>query len=747
MPRIPQLNTQSINTNAVDLGQGPSVARAGIVNEAWAQLGNQLANIGSTLLEKRKQADTSTFINTRKNELNRLVAQKETELDAKYTGDPTGYSAEMNDFLKSYNDNQKDLAPNDDAKLMWENDFNSYSSQIGIQAQAKENKNRALYQSGLIEEDVFKNRQTLTQKPTSVLASDFLNNSLKSVNDGIGLYYDETQAKEMKRKIGSEYASTLLEGFEVSKRYGAGLRLLNGQDPDGKAILEYADPKQIQAYKQRYSVLAEQENEVSKRLFNSEVSNVTSGLLEGKDIEADYNNLVSKSSFLPPEERAVVLDNLNNAKQYNQAMKELKTLPLDKVQEKLAFEVPRGENDVFNLGSRKQMAAMYQKAARDLIQAKNTDGAGFMISNDQDVRLAASMAMDVSNPKAMASYKEMVKQKQIANKINNVKILDKNMSKQYADILSSPNTKASNQVIQSLKQGYGNDFGQVVSEMVANGHIKDNTLAISFFMPDTDTRQQYLDNIKNKGEIEDSFKRAPKELKTGLKEMFEDNEVLNLQKAIMSGSKSGNNLWIKNSLEAGLELNYKALTAKGMSPKEAKAASIASLAGNFTTANAGRSSVVVPKEFQNYKSNIEDFMDVSLEKNKLSQMDIAVPPEYVNDPKLIGKDYSEIKDRYISELSQQGVWSSNGNQNGAKLTKLNKFGELVEVKDSQGKPIERSFTEMRDSGLMVDEEIRSYEQQITALKEEAKTSYSAAGKVASLQNIVSRLKREKARKL
>jgi hypothetical protein len=428
-------------------------------------------------------------------------------------------------------------------------------------------------------------------------------------------------------------------------------------------------------------------------------------------------------------------------------MKELKTLPLDKVQEKLAFEVPRGENDVFNLGSRKQMAAMYQIAARDLIQAKNTDGAGFMISNDQDVRLAASMAMDVSNPKAMASYKEMVKQKQIANKINNVKILDKNMSKQYADILSSPNTKASNQVIQSLKQGYGNDFGQVVSEMVANGHIKDNSLAISFFMPDTDTRQQYLDNIKNKGEIEDSFKRAPKELKTGLKEMFEDNEVLNLQKAIMSGSKSGNNLWIKNSLEAGLELNYKALTAKGMSPKEAKAASIASLAGNFTTANAGRSSVVVPKEFQNYKSNIEDFMDVSLEKNKLSQMDIAVPPEYVNDPKLIGKDYSEIKNRYISELSQQGVWSSNGNQNGAKLTKLNKFGELVEVKDSQGKPIERSFTEMRDSGLMVDEEIRSYEQQITALKEEAKTSYSAAGKVASLQNIVSRLKREKARKL
>lgn len=747
MPRIPQLNTQSINTNAVDLGQGPSVARAGIANEAWAQLGNQLMGLGDTLMAKRKQADTSTFINTRKNELNRLVSEKETELDVKYSGDPTGYASEMNDFVNSYYQEQKELAPNDDAKLLWENDFNSYSTQIGINAQAKENKNKAQYQSGLINEDVFKNTQLIAKKPNSALTTELMTNTFKAINDGTGLYHDETTAKQEKIKYGTKYAKTLLDSFEASKQYGAGLRFLNGQDQNGKAVLEYTDPQDIVNYRDRFSRLAEQEGEVSKRLFNSEISNVTTGLLEGMDLEEDFNNLVNKSSFLPPDERAVVLDNLSSAKQYNQAMKDLKTLPLDKVQERLSFEIPRGENDVFNLEARKQMAAIYQKAARDLVQAKNTDGASFMVKNDQDVRTAASMAMDVSNPKAMANYKELVKQKQITNNIKNVKILDKTMSKQYAELLTSPNTKASNQVIQSLKEGYGNDFGQVVSEMVANGHIKDNTLAISFFMPDTDVRGQYLDNIKNKAEIEDSYKRAPKELKTGLKEMFEDNEVLNLQKAIMSGSKSGNDIWIKNSLEAGLELNYKALTAKGMSPKEAKAASIQALAGNFTTANAGRSSVIVPKEFQNYKSNIEDFMDASLAENKLHQMDISVPSEYINDPKLIGKDYNEIKQRYISELSKQGVWSSNGNQNGAKLTKLNKYGELVEVTDSKGKPIERSFTEMRDSGVMVDEEIRSYENQIAALKEEAKTSYSAAGKVASLQMNLSRLKREKARKL
>lgn len=747
MPQIPRLQTQNISTNSVDLAQGPSIARSDIAAEAWGQLGGTVARIGEQLMQKRKQSDTSSFLNTKKNELNRLISDKETELDAKYTGDPTGYSAEMDEFLKSYGQDQLDSAPNDDAKAEWENSLSSFSNEMALKSQAKENRNKAIYQSGLVDEDVYKNRQVLAQKPNPTLALDFMNNTAKAINDGIGLYHNETEAKEKLRKYGADYTGTLLEGFENSKNYGQGLRFLNGQDPESKAFLQYADPKQIQAYKDRFQRLGEQENEISKRIFNSEVSNVTTGLLEGKDIESDYTNLISKSSFLPPEERAIVLDNLNNAKQYNQAMKELKTLPLDKVQGILAFEIPRGENDVFNLESRKQMAAVYQKAARDLVQDKNTDGAGFMIRNDQNIKMAAAMAMDVSNPKAMADYKEMVKQKQIANKINNVKILDKNMSKQYADILSSPNTDASNQVIQSLKQGYGNDFGQVVSEMVANGHIKDNTLAISFFMPDTDTRKQYLDNIKNKAEIEDSYKRAPKELKTGLKEIFEDNEVLNLQKAVMSGSKSGNNLWIKNSLEAGLELNYKALTAKGMSPKEAKASSIAALAGNFTTANAGRSSVLIPKDFQNYKSNIEDFMDASLDKSKLSQIDISVPPEYQNDPKLIGKDYAEIKDRYISELSQQGVWSSNGNQNGAKLTKLNKFGELVEVKDSQGKPIERSFTEMRDSGLMVDEEIKSYEQQIAALKEEAKTSYSTAGRVASLQNTLSRLKREKARKL
>lgn len=745
MPRIPQLNTQSISTNAVDLGQGPSVARAGMAYEALSQVGGQIANLGATLMAKRKQADTSTFINTRKNELNRLVSEKETELDAKYTGDPTGYAAEMNDFVKSYYEEQKELAPNDDAKTMWDNDFNSYATQIGMNAQAKENKNKAQYQAGLITDDVFKNRQVLAKKADPLLASDFLNNSFKSVNDGIGLYYNETEAKEMKRKIGSDYAGTLLEGFENSKQYGAGLRFLNGQDPDGKAVLEYTDPKQIQAYKDRFSRLAEQENEISKRLFNTEVSNVTMGLLEGKDLKDELNSLISKAQFLPNDEKALVLDNLSQAKQYNDVLKDLKTIPLDQIQNISNFEIPRDENDVFNLQGRKQMSAMFQKAARDLIQYRNNDGASFIVANDQEARIAAGMA-SIDNPQAMSNYKNLVKEKQKVNNINNIKILDKSLSKQYAEILSSPNTKASNAAVQNLKLGYGEDFGKVVSEMISNGHIKDNTLAISFFMPDTDSRQVYLDNIKNKKEIEDSYKRLPKEYKTGLADMFTDNEVLALQKSITSVAKSGNNLWIKNSLEAGMELNYKALASQGKSPKEAKEISIQMLAGNFTTANAGRSSVIIPKEFQNYKSNIEDFMDASLSQDKLFKMDIQVPEEYANDPKLNGKDQQEIKERYIKELSQQGVWSSNGDQNGAKLTKLNKYGQPVEVIDSKGKPIERTFSEMRDSGLMIDEEINAYQKQIDALKEEAKTSYSAAGRVATLQMTLSRLKREKARK-
>jgi hypothetical protein len=692
MPRIPQLNTQSISTNAVDLGQGPSVTRAGVASEALGQLGNQLMNLGSNLMEKRKQAETSTFVNTKKNELNRMIAQKETELDAKYTGDPTGYSAEMGDFLKGYYEEQKDLAPNEDAKLMFDNEFNSFSTQVGLNAQTKENKRKAEYQSGLITEDAFKNRQVLAQKPDTILATDFLNNSLKSVNDGIGLYYNETQAKELKRKIGTDYAGTLLEGFESSKRYGEGLRFLNGKDADGAIMLGYTDPKQIQAYKERFTRLAEQEVELSKRVFNTQANDLSTALMQGMKVPQEvFNSVANQTQFLKPEERALVLDNLNNAKQYNQMLNDLKTMPVDKIREKAVFEIPRTEGDIFNLTARQNMASMYQKAATDMLNKKLTDGASFAIESDSTIENLSKQAMDLNNTDSMKDYANRVTEKQKLDGITNIKLLDKSMAKTYGAILTSPNTETANLAYNQIRKGYGDKAGNVISELIANEAIKPEH-AMAMYLPDESARKSSLINISKKQEIDTSFEKIKKT--SELSEVFDDDTVINLKNSISINDPGKNRLWLNNGIDSLLELEYKAARVNGSTEKEAKEVALNKvIKNNFSVANSKNSSVVLTKEYIPHQSKIQDYMTETLNPINVKNLKVTIPKSYTEQMRIMGNEGQELS-QYYNDLSKNGVWLTNNSQNGVRLAKKTASGGYAQVLDDKGKPIEISYDDM-----------------------------------------------------
>lgn len=690
MPRIPQLNTQSINTNAVDLGQGPSVARSGMAAEAWAQLGDKLANLGSNLMAKRKQADTSSFINTRKNELNRLIADKEVELDAKYSGDPTGYANEMNTFVKSYYDEQKDQAPNDDAKNLFDNEFSSYATQVGINAQAKENRNKAIYQSGLITEDAFKNRQVLAQKPNPVLAADFLNNSLKSVNDGIGLYYDETQAKELKRKLGADYAGTLLEGFEANKSYGAGLKFLNGSDPAGKAILEYTDPKQIQAYKERFQRLSEQENEFSKRLFNSDVENVTAGLMQGMSIPQEtLSSIYSQANGLPEQEKAVVIDNLTNAIKYNEVIKNIQTMPVDKLKSFSSFELPRAQNDVFNLTGRQKMAAMYQKAASDILNKKVNDGAQFAIEMDKDIDNLSKQSADISNPSAMREYSKRVIEKQKMDGVSNIKVLNDNLANAYGSILKSKNVDASFEAFNSLKQGYGDNFGMVVSDLVSKKQIEPER-AMAMYLSDPNSIKKSFSNIDKSKEIAAEFSKVGDN--SNLKKIYEDDSVSDFKRALAVNDPYQNNLWIGNGVDNLIKIEYQSGIVEGLSHKEAQQRAIDNiLTKNISVAKSKNSQVIVTKDFIPYKSRIEDYMTDYLDKQNIHKQEFSISDSYKQKASMAGID--DVKGYFNNDLSKNGVWLTNKSQSGARLM-LKTSNGYAPINDKTGKPVEIQFSDM-----------------------------------------------------
>lgn len=690
MPQIPHLQTQNISTNSVDLAQGPSIARSDIAAEAWGQLGGTVARIGEQLMEKRKKSDTSSFLNSKKNELARLKATKSTEVGAKYTGDPTGYASEINGSLKEWGDSQTDMAPNDDAKQEWENYLSSYITDSTLADKAKEDRDKAQYHAGLIDEDVFKNRQLLAQQPDPTLALDFMNNTAKSINDGIGLYHNETEAKDKLRKYGADYTGTLLEGFENSKRYGQGLRFLSGQDPESAAFLQYADPKQIQAYKDRFQRLGEQESELSKRVFNSQIGDVSSALMQGMNVPDEViNDMYSKTSFLKPDEKAIVVDNLNSAKQYNAILKDLKTKPISEIRNLSAFEIPRSEGDIFNLNSRQQMASMYQKAASDILNKKVNDGAGFIIENDKTVENLSKQAMDLTNPGAMKEYSTQVVEKQKLDGVLNVKVLDKTMSKVYGSVLTAPNPEAANTAFYSLKTGFGDKFGNVVSELIQNDSITPSH-AMAMYLPDDNSRIQSFANIAKKKEIDAAYSKVSTG-RSELSDVFNDSDLQEIKKAVMINDSTNSRLWLNNGIDSLVELEYKNLRANGASEKEAKTAALNKIVkNNLSVANSKNSSVVISKDYIQHKSVIQDYMTESLSQNRLQAMDFKIDPAYINQANILGKDPVES---YKKDLSKNGIWLTNNAQNGVVLAKKTPNG-YAKVLSADGKQIERSFDDM-----------------------------------------------------
>lgn len=690
MPQIPKLTTQSINTNAVDLQQGPSVQRAGMVANAWGDVGGVLASIGNDLMAKRKQAETSTFINSSRNELNRQVSMKETELTEKYSGDPTGYASEMNEFLNDFGNQFREKAPNEDAKLAWENDFNTYANNIGIQAESKENKNRAIYQSGLIDEDAYKNRQIIAQKPDVALATDFFNNSLKSTNDGIGLWYDETSAKEKAKKLGADYAGTLLEGFENNKDYGNGLRFLEGKDPNGKALLEYTDPKLIQGYKDRFQRLQEQETQLSKAMLNTQVSDVTNALLQGKNISNEtLSQLANKASMLRPEEQAYMLDNISNAKVYNEALKDLKTRPLSEMQQKALFEIPRGQDDSFNFTDRQNMSMVYQKAAANIIKQKVSDYPQFLVENDPQIKNLSEQVLDFNNVEAMRQYATSVSNKSKLEGIPNNSLISEGIAKQYGSMITSKNPEAANSAYKSIEAGFGSHTGQVISDMVKHKAISDDH-AMALYLKDDAARVSSLANIAQSKQIDESFKKNfPRE---DYKDIYSNTSFNNLKRAISTNDPYNKRLWLNNGLEKLVSLEYKNNRVNGLSKSDSVDKAINKvIKNNFDVAVSKNSSVILNKEYIQNKSDIQDFMSNSLSMKYLQEAGVKPPKEFEDQASTLGYDANE---RYKQDIIKNGVWVTNEAQNGAILTKKNPDGSLVPVFNKDGKRLEMGFDDM-----------------------------------------------------
>lgn len=693
MPFLPQ---HDLSTQAVDLGQGPSVQRAGDAWDAVANVGNKIHNFASQLAEKRKQAEVSSYVNTSSNDFERFVSDKETELQSKFTGDPTGYSSAMNEAINDWSAQKADSAPNSDAKNIWEERFSNFSNAVGMKSNAWENASRVKYQVGQMDDSVTKDAQHLANKPDPALAAQFITNTSQMVNDGVGLYYDKTEASDRMKKYGASTAKALMDGIEANKQYGVGLSIFNGKDPNSKIILDHMTPDQIGSYKDRLIRLQKAEAEVSQHTLNLKADDVKTAYMDGMKVPDDaFNALVEQSKTMKPADRAVFVDNLNMSRHYGTLLNQMKTLPVEDMQKFTTYKADHGQ-DIFNLASRQKMADEFQKTATKIVDQRKNQAPDFWVSNDQTVKLSSMQAMDVKNPAAMDAYSKTITAKKLADKSSSTQVLTTDMSKHYSTLIKATNSEAANSVAESLQQGFGRDYGNVVNDMVKNQHLTED-YAMAMHVQDPDSRKALFENLINKKKIEIAYDGRADKSKSEENALFSDPKVMGLKQAIIANSGSTKDLWVTNGIDSLLKNEYKANRVNGMNESDSlKSAVKKVIANNFDVATSGKSSIPLMGKYKGMKDDVEGFMDDAVGTHILNKLDLVVPQSYADFGQKAGKSQEEMRSRYLTELSQTGKWILNDAQNGLKLVRPQGNDKISTPMDKNGRPFEVKFDDMKN---------------------------------------------------
>jgi hypothetical protein len=696
MARIPLMNTQASAPSVPDLAQGPSIAKAGQAWDAVARVGAIASDIGNDLLAKRKEAEIKSYTVSSKADIDRRVTEYQSQLDAEFQGkDPTGYSSKMNEFLNDIGTEILDNAPSEDARTHFSTVFSEISNNIGMNAANQENKNRAYYQSNLIEQSSQKDRQVLISNPNSEKAATFYANTLEGIQGGVGLFWDKSQADQMVKNQAASYGQSYLEGALQNKRYNEVIRFADGKDPNGKVLLDQMDPTLLQKYKGEALRKMESEVEFSKVVLGKQLTDLKLGAFTGKTVRPeDVADVRQKLSLLKPEERAYAEDDLKMALDLGAKLNEAKSMKIQDIAKLrgTSVEVP---DSTFNLSGRMQAQKMFEESLTNIINTKINKYPDFAVTEDHDFKLASKQALDISNPQAMANWATMVDSKQKQEGAPASKILTEEMSKTYSALLKAKNPEAISQVRNSLAEGFGQEyFGKVVSEMVANKHI-DRNLALAMYMPDESSRKDMIATLSaDQKVINSEYERVQDSSKAStLKSMWEDPEFKTLNQTIKNapGAK-----WLGDALGESMEIAYKTAVSNGSTPKAAKEKAM-EIAKSWGTASAGRSQVIIPREFHDSKSVIQDYMDQSVnDTDMMKHMDIKIPDIYLKDAKFMG-DTEASKEKFFKDVKASGQWLSNASQSGAILAYKNKNDQLVPVRDSKGNIVERSFAEMKDN--------------------------------------------------
>lgn len=688
MPRIPMLGQPSAPSSAVDLGATPNRRGAQAIAGSVEQLGRVIEGFGQNLLEKRTQAEISTYTSKGAMDLE-LESQKwDDELKTKYANDPKGYAQEYQEKLGSWQAERLTQAPNEQAKDTFSKYMNQATAKTVGQASAWEKQQTAKNYITDISSTANQARQTILKKPDTAMAAGLFTNQLQMIDAQTGVSYDKSQAEKLKMDLGTQYADSLLDGMLANKQYDAGNKFLNGEDRAGGEFLKYVDADKLGHFKARFKAGQDEQMQISKSILNKQLGDYKEALMSGAKIDPSVGKQLKTSlAGLPDAEKNYINDDIANAEKINANLNTLKVLPLQQAEALLGAKVvPQDDGTAFNMRARSEAQSAYETQAKAIIKQRRENPVQYYMENDIDVQNAAKQATDIKNPEAMSTYVEIVRTKQQADGTPFKRVVTDQMASSYKSMLMANDPALAVQAESQLRRGFGKHSGLVMADLARDEKFQPYATAFSIQNPEA--KQDMLRNIKNEKEIATLFQQSKYNDKD-IKQVYQGSNFQNFNAALGAADPTGEKTWLRNGIGKLVELEAKNLVNNGESISSAREKAFKKVVtDNWDVADSRNSKVILPKAF-NMKDQTEDFIDSFNRPESFDALDIMTPSNYganLSDP-------ASAPARYKQDLASQGVWVSNGSQDGMYLAKKGK-DRLEKVVNSQGKLIEVKFSDM-----------------------------------------------------
>jgi len=435
MAKIPTLGTATSIGKSAPTAQGPSISSAAVEGEALGRLAQNASNVAFSIVEKRKEAETSSYGDTASMEYSMGMAKYEAQARLNAKGDHKGYS---DDIIQETNRRREEYAanaPSTDARNHFLKKTDNSALSLGVGALNYETTARAKY--GIkIEGEQGDNISSLAyDDPNPFKVSEQLADYQNNVLSKKGLVYTEAQANEIVDKTTKNARQGVFRGMlrdglsglvpEGTRREEAMARVddfISGGVPGTEVVLAGVSDEEKAQFRDRAENVFNTRSRAQDGVLRILLKNSITALAEGKGQDPRNRDGINETWSLvrameEGPEKDLNTRSMINARKVGDVVEGLHHMSPQQMEARVNGTITGGS--LFTKGVDDDATDMLRRAASAIITERNKDGRAYVdqyypsTKNDPDAAFVLQKVLGITKPRILSKEDARLKSQAI----------------------------------------------------------------------------------------------------------------------------------------------------------------------------------------------------------------------------------------------------------------------------------------------------------------------------------------------